>query len=261
MIVTLLTDFGAADHYVAAMKGVILSRAPGTTLVDVTHEIPPQEVRTAAFTLLAVHDAFPPGTVHLAVVDPGVGSARRPLLVLAAGQRFVGPDNGLFSHLYDRDPGARTLHLTREDVFRHPVSATFHGRDVFAPVAGALAAGVEPEALGEEVHDPVRFPLPGVRRAPDGAVEGSVLHVDRFGNCITSLRREDLPEGAERRGFRLVVAGHEVRALRRWFAEGEGGEPFALWGSSGYLEVAVNGASAAERLGVRPGERVTLHPY
>lgn len=260
MIVTLLTDFGMADHYVAAMKGVVLARAPGASLVDVTHEVPPQDVATAAFTLLAVYRAFPPGTVHVAVVDPGVGSARRAIAVAAAEQLFVGPDNGVFSYVLDREPGARVFHLTDERAFRHPVSTTFHGRDVFAAVAGALAAGAVPEALGTEVSDPVRLEPIGVRRRDDGEVEGAVVHVDRFGNCVTSLAPDDLPAGALEGGFRLRAGGGEVRTLRRHYAGAPPGEPFAIWGSAGYLELSVDGASAADRLEVRRGDPVVLHP-
>ncbi|HEV2149782.1 MAG TPA: SAM-dependent chlorinase/fluorinase [Longimicrobiaceae bacterium] len=259
MPVTLLTDFGTRDHFVAAMKGVILARAPDVALVDVTHEVPPQDVAAAAFLLLAAYRAFPAGTVHLAVVDPGVGSARRPLAVAAAGQRFVGPDNGIFSHVLDREPGARVFHLDDARAFRHPVSHTFHGRDVFAPVAGALAAGADPAELGTEVRDPVRLEPIGARRTAEGAVEGTVLHVDHFGNCITSVAADDVPEGLGE-GFRLRLGGGEVRALRTHYAGAAPGEPFAIWGSAGFLEVSVNGASAARRLGVRRGDAVTLAP-
>ena len=258
MIVTLLTDFGTADYFVAAMKGVVLGRAPGARLVDVTHEVPPQDIAAAAFTLLAVYREFPPGTVHVVVVDPGVGSARRAIVVSAAGQRFVGPDNGVFSHVLDREPGARAWHLDDPRHFRHPVSATFHGRDVFAPVAAALAAGAEPESLGGEVGDPVRLEPIAVRRDPDGTVHGTVLHVDRFGNCVTTLAPGDLPAGAG--ALRLSVGGREVRELRPHYAGARSGEPFAIAGSAGFLEVSVDGASAAEMLGVRRGDPVVLRP-
>ena len=259
MIVTLLTDFGTADYFVAAMKGVLLGRAPDARLVDVTHEIPPQDVPAAAFTLLAVYRDFPPGTTHVAVVDPGVGSARRALVVGAGGQRFVGPDNGIFSYVLDREPDARVRRLDDPRWFRHPVSATFHGRDVFAPVAAALAAGAEPASLGSEVRDPVRLEPIRVRRGPDGAVHGAVLHVDRFGNCVTTLTPADVPDGAGE-SLRLLVGGREVRGLRRHYAGAEPGEPFAIPGSAGFLELSVDGASAAERLGVRRGDPVELRP-
>ena len=259
MIVTLLTDFGTADYFVAAMKAVVLGRAPDARLVDVTHEVPPQDVRAAAFTLLAVYRDFPPGTVHVAVVDPGVGSARRAVVVSAAGQRFVGPDNGIFSYVLDREPDAAVRRLDDPGWFRHPVSSTFHGRDVFAPVAGALAAGAEPERLGSEIRDPVRLEPLAARREADGTVRGAVLHVDRFGNCVTTLTPADLPERAGD-ALRLVVGGREVRGLRRHYAGAPPGEPFAIAGSAGFLEVSVDGASAAGLLGVRRGDPVELRP-
>jgi S-adenosylmethionine hydrolase len=256
MIVTLLTDFGTADGYVAAMKGVILSLAPGATLVDATHDIPPQDVQAGAFALRTFYPLFPPGPVHLAVVDPGVGSARRPIAVGAGGQWFVGPDNGLFTGIYDREPEWRALHLTSARFFREVVSDTFHGRDVFAPVAAALASGVEPGDLGVPIADPVT--LPGTRVVREvGRMRGSVVQVDRFGNLITSFSRGDLPDGL-RAGSRLVVAGREVRDFHRFYAEAAAGEPFATWGSAGLLEIAVDHGSAAALLGAGRGAEVVV---
>lgn len=256
-VVTLLTDFGTADYFVAAMKGVILSRCPAAVLVDVTHEVPPQDVRAGAFTLLATYREFPAGTVHLAVVDPGVGSDRRPVVASAGGHLFVGPDNGLLGYVLAREPGARVHHLTRDALFRKPLSTTFHGRDVFAPAAAALAAGARPEELGPEVADFVRMDLARPRRTGDGALEGVMLHVDRFGNCVTSFTREEVPEG---RGVRVTVRGREIRSIRRYFAEegAKAGEPFGIWGSAGFLELAVYRGSAAGLLGAAAGEPVTL---
>lgn len=256
MLVTLLTDFGTADYFVGAMKGVVLSRDPRITVVDVSHEVPAHDVRSGAFTLLAVHGTFPAGTVHVGVVDPGVGSSRRPIVALAAGQHFVGPDNGLFSYVLDRDPAARVFHLTRERFFRHPVSATFHGRDVFAPVAAALACGASPSEMGEEVADAVRLDPLAARRAADGSLLGTVIHVDRFGNCVTSVAREDVPEGE----IEAELGGRRIRSVRRYFGEGEPGEPFGIWGSAGLLEVAVDRDSAARALGVRRGDPVVVRP-
>jgi len=258
MIVTLLTDFGAADYFVAAMKGVILTAAPAATLVDVTHEVPPQDVRAGAFTLLAAYRDFPPGTVHVAVVDPGVGSTRRAIVIDVGAHRFVGPDNGIFGWIVDREPAARAFHATDPTFFRHPVSTTFHGRDVFAPLAAALANGVDPSALGAEVDDLVRLEPLRPKRGEDGALRGSVLHVDRFGNCVTSFTRDDVgDDGAH--GIRLAVGGHEIRAVRRFYAEeSTPGRVFAIWGSAGFLELSANRDSAARILAVRPGDPVAL---
>jgi len=256
MLVTLLTDFGTADYFVAAMKGVVLSRDPRITVVDLTHEVPPHDVRAGAFTLLAAHAAFPAGTVHVAVVDPGVGSSRRPIAAAAAGQLFVGPDNGILGYVLDRDPSARVFHVTEERFFRHPVSATFHGRDVFAPVAAALACGVPPGEMGEEVGDAVRLAPLAARRAGDGSVEGSVIHLDRFGNCVTSIAREDAPAGE----IEIEVGGRRLGPVRRFFGEGGPGEAFGIWGSAGLLEIAVDRGSAARALGVRRGDPVVVRP-
>ena len=258
-IVTLLTDFGTADWFVAAMKGAVLHVAPTATLVDVTHEIAPQDVAAAAFTLAAAYETFPAGTIHVAVVDPGVGSARRAIVV-EGEHRFVGPDNGIFTHVLAREPGAHVYRIAREELFRHPVSNTFHGRDVFAPVAGALAAGLAATQVGERVHDPVRLPETGVDRAADGSLRGTVLHVDRFGNLVTAFRPEHLPDGALGDGFALTVGGVEIGTLRGHYAEAEGtpGEPFAIWGSAGFLEVVINRGSAARRLGAGVGSAVLL---
>jgi S-adenosyl-L-methionine hydrolase (adenosine-forming) len=260
MIVTLLTDFGTADYFVAAMKGVILGRAPGAAIVDVTHEVPPQQVEDAAFTLLAAYRAFPAGTVHVAVVDPGVGSARRAVVVDAGGHRFVGPDNGLFGWVIEREGGARVFHVTRGEHFRRPVSATFHGRDVFAPVAAALASGVLPDELGPEIRDFVRLPSLRPRRHDDGSLEARVLHVDRFGNVVTGFTADDLPPDFGASPFRIVAGEGEIRTLRRFYAEpgAESGEPFAIWGSAGFLELVSFRGSAAERLGLRRGDPVVI---
>jgi S-adenosyl-L-methionine hydrolase (adenosine-forming) len=260
MLVTLLTDFGTADYFVAAMKGVILSADPRVPIIDISHDIPPQDIQAAAFTLLAVYSSFPAATIHVAVVDPGVGSRRRPVLVATDMQRFVGPDNGLFSYVLDREPGARIFHLTRERYFRHPVSTTFHGRDVFAPVAAALVQGVAPAELGQEVTDPVRLPPLRPQPEEDGRLRASIIHIDRFGNCATSISRRDLPPGEPPRGMRLEVAGREIRDLRRFYAEGDAGdgELFTIWGSAGFLEIAANRDSAARLLGVERGERLWI---
>ena len=156
-VITLLTDFGTADYFVGAVKGAILSVDPQAAIVDITHEIPPQDIEAGAFTLLASYKTFPAGTIHMAVVDPGVGSTRRPIVVIANEQFFVGPDNGIFSYICDRESSHRTFHITEEKYFRPSPSSTFHGRDIFAPVAAALSKGVKPEELGSEIEDEVRL--------------------------------------------------------------------------------------------------------
>ena len=257
MIVTLLTDFGLADHYVGVMKGVILSTDPRITLVDLGHDVPPGEIEGGAFGLLASYSWFPRGTVHVAVVDPGVGTTRRPIVAVAGGQLFVAPDNVLLGYVLEREPGARVFHVTQEGCFRQPVSTTFHGRDVFAPVGAALATGVPPESLGPEISDAVRLaPLRPIDEG-EGRLRGRVLQVDRFGNCVTSFTPRDLGPRAEG-GFRLHAGASEIRELRRHFAGAPPAAPFAIWGSSGFLEIAVNGGSAAAVLGLGTGHEVRL---
>lgn len=260
MLVTLLTDFGTADYFVGALTGAVLAAHPLAQVVDITHEIPPHDVEAGAFTLLAAFEAFPAGTVHVAVVDPGVGSPRRAVVAETPGHTFVGPDNGVLGYVYERADSFAVRHLTDASYFRKDVSATFHGRDVFAPVAGALSRGVRAEEFGPRVEDFVRLPFARPERGPRGTAVGAIIHVDRFGNCITNFTPRDLPAEASGRGLRLGVGGHEVKNIRRFFAEEEGaaGEPFAIWGSAGLLEIAVFRDSAARRLGVGRGQRVEV---
>ena len=238
--ITLLTDFGTADYFVGAMKGVILSINPKAVVVDITHAIPAQDVAAGAFTLFAAYDTFPTGTIHVAVVDPGVGSARRPIVVSADNHFFVGPDNGLFTYIYDRD--FQAFHITASQYFRQPTSNTFHGRDIFAPIAAALSNGIDPASLGTQISDPIRLSIP---------VTPTIIHIDRFGNLITNIRQ--LPEGA-----RLFVNGTWINAFRSFFGEESEDKPFAIWGSAGLLEIAVNGGSAAEALGAKRGDRIEI---
>jgi S-adenosyl-L-methionine hydrolase (adenosine-forming) len=261
-IITLLTDFGAADYFVGAMKGAILSVNPRAQIADITHEIPPHDIYEAAFTLLAAYSSFPPKTIHVAVVDPGVGSDRRPILVASRDYFFVGPDNGLLGYVFEREEQVRVFHLTNEKYFGERVSTTFHGRDIFAPVAGAVSNGIEPEQLGREITDYVRLEPLSLRNVGAGRLEAYVIHVDRFGNCITNITRNSLTEEMLIKGARLSVCGREIRSLRKFFAE-EGAtqsELFAIWGSAGFLEIAAFKASAASILGIDRGERLLLLP-
>ena len=172
-LITLLTDFGTSDYFVSAMKGVILSINPDARVVDITHEIPAQDIEAAAFTLLAAHSSFPSGTIHVAVVDPGVGSARRAILVEAGGQFFVGPDNGIFSYVCEREPQSRVFEVTNKEYFRAPVSSTFHGRDVFAPVAAALSTGIDPSEFGKQITNPVLLAPLMPERSKNGTVKAT----------------------------------------------------------------------------------------
>ena len=246
MIVALLTDFGTHDHYVGAMKGVILSVCPGATLVDITHEIAPQDVTAAAIQLSAAYRYFPPGTVFLVVVDPGVGSARRAIAADAGGYRFVGPDNGVLSlALHDAGGQTRVVELTERKYARPTISATFEGRDRFAPAAGWLARGVDVAALGRAVLDPrlLDLPTPTVTAA---GIDGRVMHIDRFGNLITNITAASITQPVAY----VDVAGRRIEEVVATYSDVPASAMCALIGSSGFLEIAVNGGSAAGLLGV-----------
>lgn len=261
-VVTLLTDFGTSDYFVGAVKGVILNGNPNARIVDVTHEIPPQDVEAAAFTLLAAHSSFPKGTVHLAVVDPGVGSSRRPIVIQVHDQFFVGPDNGIFSYVCETDAGssAKVFEITNKKFFRQPLSATFHGRDIFAPVAAALAKGIEPEKLGTPITDFIRLPRLKPLTTRDGLIKARIIHIDRFGNCITNITSTELTDDLIEAGATLKINGKTVKSFRRFFAEvGAGREKlFGIWGSAGFLEIAVVNGSAAKFLKAKRGDAVVV---
>lgn len=257
-MITLLTDFGTADYFIPAVKGVILSINPKAQIIDLTHEIPPQDISGGAFTLGACYHNFPAGTVHVAVVDPGVGSARRAIVVAAGRQLFVGPDNGIFSYVYAREAQAAVFQIEREEYFRAPVSTTFHGRDLFAPVAAWLSLGLKPEAFGGQIADYIKFDLPRpLFAASGGRVSGSVIHIDRFGNCITNLTANELPVGSS--AVRLRLSRYEVNQIGSHFAQAAGkGELIAYLGSAGYWEIGLWCDSAAKHLGVQRGAEVIL---
>jgi hypothetical protein len=255
-IITITTDFGVEDPFVGTMKGVILTINRHVQLIDLTHGVAPQDVLEGALALEASVPFFPPGTVHLAVVDPGVGTARRALGVTAAGQLFVGPDNGLFTFLF-AGPGWRAVAL-EASAYRLPmVSRTFHGRDVFAPAAAYLSLGVPLESFGREIADPVRLPWPTVSRAGDLLV-GEVIHVDRFGNLLTSVRAMDLAPLGPEASLAVEVGGTAISGLSATYAERALGELGAILGSSGRLEVFVRNGSARDRLDVGRGARVRV---
>lgn len=261
-IITLLTDFGTADYFVGAMKGAILFVNQSAIIVDITHEIPPHNIQAGAFMLAAAYKTFPAGAIHVAVVDPGVGSKRRPILVQAGGHFFVGPDNGLFGFVYENEAAAnlRVFHLNRAEYFRSDVSDTFHGRDVFAPIAGALANGIAPAELGDEITDYVRQDSIAPHALADGHIQVSVIHIDRFGNCVTNLTRRELTDDKIAGGVRLVISNRIITSIRRFFSEETEtrGELFAVWGSAGFLEIVAFCDSAARLLDIGRGQRVIL---
>jgi S-adenosylmethionine hydrolase len=256
--ITLLTDFGTSDYFVAAVKGVILSVNPAAQIIDITHDIPPQDIEAAAFTLLAVYPSFPAGTIHVAVVDPGVGSSRRAILVRARQQYFIGPDNGIFSYICEQSK-PRIFQLTNTKYFRHPISPTFNGRDVFAPVAAALSTGVKPPAFGSEIHEYVRLQSLQAE-TKQREIHARIIHIDRFGNCVTNITKNELTPEMIDGGAKLRVKGELIKSFRNYFAEETKSRSkiFAVWGSAGFLEIAAAGKSAAKILNVRRGDSVII---
>jgi hypothetical protein len=256
-VITLLTDFGTADHYVAAMKGVILGICPDAQLIDISHEVAPYAISEAAYTLSQAWTYFPEGAVHLVVVDPGVGSSRRGLCVRAAGHRFVAPDNGVLSMVYEAVPDHEAREITAARYFRQPVSRTFHGRDIFGPVAAHLASGVPDSAIGEPIHDALRCGFAKPARTGHRTWVGAVLKVDRFGNVITNFDSA-IWSRLTLEPFELTVGDKVVTRLAANYMEMNQEEPCAIGGSAGFLEISLNRASAAKITGVRSGDSLTL---
>ncbi len=251
-IITLTTDFGDADYYVGAMRGVLLSLCPDAVLVDLTHRVEPFSPLEGSITLRNACPCFPEGTVHLAVVDPGVGGIRKAIFVRSGGHTFVGPDNGIFTPFFT---GGHQAYRIREDAALADRSDTFHGRDVFAPVAARLARGDDPETLGERTQQAMHLHVPRPRR--DGSmVVGQVLYADHFGNLITNIHRRDLSVLGD--DLEVMVGTYRIRRLARTYQDGALGDSLALVGSSGYLEVAVAQGNAAAQLGMGKGEWVRV---
>ena len=258
-LVSFVSDFGYEDWFVGVVHGVVLEICPRARIVDLTHEIPPGQIERAAFVLEAAGPDLPAGTVHLAVVDPGVGTARRALAVRARGQLFVGPDNGILEWALS-DPAAEAHSLTQERWFRHPVSRTFHGRDVFAPVAAHLASGAPLEAFGPRIPDPMRLPRPPLH-AQDGELVGRVMFVDRFGNALTNLTASALSDafpGAPEETLEVRIGSRSIRGLARSYGDAPIGTLVAIIGSSGRLEIAQVGGSAAITFGLGEGDPVLV---
>jgi S-adenosyl-L-methionine hydrolase (adenosine-forming) len=259
-IVTLTTDFGINDHFVGAVKGVILDIVPEAAIVDVTHAVQAFDVLDGAIAISQAYSYFPNGTVHMVVVDPGVGTTRRPILASSDGYHFVAPDNGVLSMVYAREERMHVRHITSEHYFRQPVSNTFHGRDIFAPVAAYLAKMVDSHKFGDEIEDYVRFAAPRPKPNGDNRLKAVVLKVDRFGNLITNVTAEDAPalfSGAAG-SFKIVVGNKEVTAIHTAYAQGAQGEVFGILGSMGYLEIVANRAAAAQLTGAGKGSEVTI---
>jgi len=254
VIIALLTDFGTRDYFTGAMKGAILFINENVHIVDITHEIAPHDVRSAAFNLRACYRDFLVGTIFVAVVDPGVGSARRAILVETEDYFFIAPDNGLLSFVFDEEKEFRVYELTNRKYFAEKISSTFHGRDIFAPVAAHLSKGIKAEEFGREIADFIRLEETRPRKISENEIEGEIIEIDHFGNLTTNLKREDLP--AE---FVLEIGEKQIAKFHRYFAEGEPGEIFIITGSAGFLEIAAFRDSAKNLLQAGIGQKITVN--
>ena len=258
-VITLLTDFGLSDPFVGIMKGVILGINPHAVIVDLGHGGKVYDTAEAAFLLLTSYRYFPTGTIHVAVVDPGVGGPRRPILVTCDGHLFIGPDNGLLAPLAEQ-AGSTVRAITATRYFLQPVSATFHGRDVFAPVAGHLSLGAEPAEFGAPIDDYIRLALPPATMSGASSIRGEILHIDRFGNLVTNIARADLEHlaaGDSPMAFLVHVAGREVPVVA-YYGQVAPAAPGAVIGSADYLEIFVNQGDASRLLGIGRGSEVVV---
>jgi len=256
-IITLITDFGYKDHYVGVMKGVILGINPGATIVDITHTLTPYNLAEAATTISNAYSYFPKGTVHVAVVDPGVGSERKAILVASPDYTFVGPDNGIFSLLYTQLQEYRVYELTNARFFRKPVSSTFHGRDIFAPVAAYLAQGIAPAKMGRTInsYQKIAIPVPTIGKK---GIKGTILYIDGFGNAVTNIDRSHLETLGEQTDLKIKAAETVIPAISQNYRAVKKGAPLALLGSSELLEISVSEGNARTMLGLREGDEVLV---
>jgi S-adenosylmethionine hydrolase len=259
-IVTLTTDFGLQDHFVGTMKGVMIDINPEVKFVDISHAVQPFDVFDAALTVAQAYPYFPTGTVHMVIVDPGVGTARRPIVVSTEKYLFVAPDNGVLSLVYDREERLSVRTISAEHYYLQPLSNTFHGRDIFSPIAAHLSKGVDPSRMGEEVTDYVRFSAPKPKAVGNGTLRGVVLKVDRFGNLITNITPQDLPAlfQPDPPPFKIIVGQREVAQIRSAYADGAPGEVFGILGSMGFLEIAANRGAAAKLMEATKGTDVNI---
>ncbi len=257
--ITLITDFGLQDGHVGAMKGVIHSIAPQSTLIDISHYVPPQNIRWAGFVLMTAYLFWPPNTIHLIVVDPGVGTGRRAVAVQTAKGIFVAPDNGVLSYVLARERVMMAVSLTNEQYWHHPVSPVFHGRDIFGPVAAHLANGLPLQRLGEPINSDslILFAVPEPIRHFDRHITAHIQHIDRFGNCISDLPAHWLLESPQ---WRINVANRTIESIRQTFADVPEGDLVALIDSSGFMAIAVRNGNAAQMLGLEIGDPIFLYP-
>ncbi len=259
-IVTFTSDFGPQDAFVGIMHGVVLNIEPQTRIVDICHAVASYDILDGAWTIAQAYRFFPPRTAHVVVVDPGVGSKRRPILAETEKYFFIAPDNGVLSIIEAREPKFTVRHITSERYLLEPVSQTFHGRDVFASVAGWLSKVIDLSDFGPEITDYLRLTLPTVERIADNSLRGVVLKVDKFGNLITNIGEQEAPEffAATLPPVNILISGETITRICKSYAEGAEGEYFAIIGSSGYLEIAARQASAAQKLSAGVGSPVGI---
>jgi S-adenosylmethionine hydrolase len=255
-IITLTTDFGLQDHYVSAMKAVMLGIAPNARFVDISHEIPPQDIMAGAWVVRNTAFLYPPNTVHLVVVDPGVGTSRHPVVLKIKDQYFVGPDNGIFS-LFFNEYDYQAYKLNNSTYWREGVSKTFHGRDVFAPVAAHLSNGVELKDLGEPIEELVTYHW-AVPIADKDGLQGWVVHIDRFGNLVTNISEELIGDHLKKKNVKIYVGNTMLNKIVNTFGDVEEGEPAAFIGSSGMLEIGINKGNAGRMLSVDKGAQISI---
>jgi S-adenosyl-L-methionine hydrolase (adenosine-forming) len=259
-IITLTTDFGLNDHFIGTVKGVILSIVPEAVIVDISHSVQAFDVLDGALTISQAYSYFPVGTTHVVVVDPGVGSERRAIIASTERHYFVAPDNGVLSMVFEREERMWVRQITAQHYFLQPRSDTFHARDVFAPIAAYLAKGVDPEKMGEEIQDYVKFASPKPKAINENTLRGVVLKVDRFGNLVTNITPQDAPMLFEEhpQDFKIVVGKKEINSMQKIYANARPGELFGILGSMGYLEVAANRGSAYQLIGSGKGTEVMV---
>lgn len=254
---TLITDFGVTGEYAGAVKGAILKVNPLCQIVDITHQIEPQNIWQASLVLKSSYPYYPSGTIHVVVVDPGVGTARRAIVLEKKGYFFIGPDNGVFSWVLSQEGKLSAHEITQRKFFLSPPSNTFHGRDIFAPVAGHLSLGLKPKLLGPKAKNLVTIDWPKPRLS-GGKLQGQILGVDSFGNLITNIPEEEYGPKMEGRPVQIRGRGWHIDRVDRTYGQGQPGQPMALFGSGGWLEIAVNRGNAMHTLGLKPGDSITI---
>ncbi len=257
-VITLLTDFGTQDYFVASMKGVILSIVNDVHIVDISHDVPPQDIKRAAMILWACYKYFPRGTIHVVVVDPGVGTARKPLLIVTRNYFFVGPDNGVLVPAAEDDGIIEVYEIDPEKVSRGRISTTFHGRDIFAPAAAYLALGLSPEDIGHRCSTYVKLELEKPRKISENEYEAQVVYIDRFGNVYTNMREEHLAKRPRKVTVRLPDGRTVEMPFVRAYGDVEPGKELALINSEGFLELSINYGNFSNKYGLKPLDRVVI---